>query len=35
VLAEEQPEDFIYTMLYRDLIKQPASAIAPIQRRRG
>jgi putative spermidine/putrescine transport system permease protein len=28
VLAEEQPDDFIYTMLYRDLIKQPASAIA-------
>jgi putative spermidine/putrescine transport system permease protein len=27
VLAEEQPEDFIYTMLYRDLIKQPATAI--------
>ena len=28
VLAEEQPDDFVYTMLYRDLIKQPASAIA-------
>ena len=28
VLAEEQPEDFIYTTLYRDLIKQPATAIA-------
>ena len=28
VLAEEQPEDFVYTMLYRDLISQPASAIA-------
>lgn len=28
VLSEEQPEDFIYTMLYRDLIGQPASAIA-------
>jgi hypothetical protein len=27
VLAEEQPEDFIYTMLYRDLVAQPASAI--------
>jgi hypothetical protein len=31
VLAEEQPEDFIYTMLYRDLVAQPASAIAPIR----
>ena len=28
VLAEEQPEDFIYTMLYRDLVNQPASAVA-------
>ena len=28
VLAEEQPEDFIYTTLYRDLVSQPASAIA-------
>lgn len=28
VLAEEQPEDFIYTTLYRDLVKQPESAIA-------
>ena len=28
VLAEEQPEDFIYTMLYRDLVRQPASALA-------
>ena len=27
VLAEEQPEDFIYTTLYRDLISQPASAV--------
>ncbi len=28
VLAEEQPDDFIYTTLYRDLTKQPESAIA-------
>ncbi|MGJ8571501.1 MAG: ABC transporter permease [Hoeflea sp.] len=28
VLAEEQPDDFIYTTLYRDLTKQPAAAIS-------
>ncbi|MBU2484758.1 MAG: ABC transporter permease [Alphaproteobacteria bacterium] len=28
VLAEEQPEDFIYTMLYRDLIADPATGLA-------
>jgi putative spermidine/putrescine transport system permease protein len=28
VLAEEQPEDFVYTMLYRDLAQQPESVVA-------
>jgi hypothetical protein len=31
VLAEEQPEDFIYTMLYRDLSRSPHRHIAPIR----